>query len=163
MMITQERLKQLLLYEQETGIFRWIARASNNTHIGAVAGSVNGAGYWTIRIDGKLQYAHRLAFLYMTGSCPKYVDHRDTCRSNNEWGNLREATKAQNEWNTGLRRCNTSGAKNVFWSKRLSKWTVSIRFNGANRYLGCFESKDRAIEFRQLAAEMLHGEFARHA
>jgi hypothetical protein len=52
-MLTAVRLKQLLLYELETGNWTWIATASNRNPAGNDAGAVNDQGYRLIRIDGR--------------------------------------------------------------------------------------------------------------
>lgn len=107
-------------------------------------------------------YAHRLAFIFMTGECPAFVDHRNTVKSDNKWGNLRSATRAQNERNKGVTNRNTSGIKGIYFSKKLGKWTARIGYQGKSKHLGVFDTKELAAEFRQLAADMLHGEFVRH-
>lgn len=163
-MITQAELKERLAYDPETGVFTWIkSGAKGSPRAGDVAGSVNSDGYWTIRFNKRLLYAHRIAFIYMTGECPAFVDHRDTCKSNNVWTNLRCATRAQNEQNKGITRSNTSGIKGVSWHKQRQKWCASIRVDRRHIHLGLFEKIELAAEFRQLAADMHHGTFARHA
>jgi hypothetical protein len=76
-MITQERLKDLLHYDPETGFFS----RPNGTPTSRVP-TVN--GYVMIMIKGKRYYAHRLAFLYMIGRWPLYeVDHINRIRHDN--------------------------------------------------------------------------------
>ena len=64
-MITQERLKQLLCYDPETGLFTWLQKSSLHSvkKPGDIAGCKHICGYWHIRIDNKLYLAHRLAWL----------------------------------------------------------------------------------------------------
>jgi HNH endonuclease len=161
--LTQERLKEILHYDPSTGIFVWKARVANCIRIGAVAGCVNEDGYIDILIKRKHYVGHRLAFLYMTGAFPESViDHIDRNPANNVWENLRPATFCQNGFNTKRWSNNTSGVKGVCWNFKVKKWQAHIQANGIRRYLGLFETLELAAEFRQLAAEMLHGEFVCH-
>lgn len=90
--LTQERLKALLDYNPETGIFRWrVARGRQPK--GAVAGLLKDSIRF-VRLEGVTYPAHRLAWLWMTGTWPKNrLLHRDGTPGNNAWGNLREVTK----------------------------------------------------------------------
>nr|UVX44468.1 MAG: zinc-binding loop region of homing endonuclease [Bacteriophage sp.] len=65
--LTQDRLKELLHYNHDTGIFTWVQRASKSVRVGNSAGSKNKSGYIDIRIDKSLHKAHRLAWLYIYG------------------------------------------------------------------------------------------------
>ncbi len=65
-MLTQERLKELLHYCPETGVFTHISPRSG-IRVGEVAGTKSKTCYVGLKIDGKIHKAHRLAFLYMTG------------------------------------------------------------------------------------------------
>ena len=96
-MITQERLKQLYRYEPDTGRFIRIYSKQRPDTIGRIAGAPHGNGYLEITIDGRTYYAHRLAWLYMTGAWPKgQIDHKNCIRYDNKWENLRDCTPALN-------------------------------------------------------------------
>jgi hypothetical protein len=154
----------LLHYDPETGVFTWLVKRSRTALPGVVAGCLSTHGYWRIKINQRYWLAHRLVHLYMTGTFPEFeIDHIDRDPLNNRWSNLREATRSENLANMGMSKLNTSGAKGVHWSKLERKWKARISFNNKVICLGTFESFELAVEFRQLAADMLHGEFVRHA
>ena len=73
MTLTQERLREVLDYNPETGEFRWRARKGVPFWIrpGMLAGGNYGRGYRGITIDGRLYPTHRLAWLWMTGRWPE--------------------------------------------------------------------------------------------
>lgn len=103
MILTQARLKELLHYDPETGVWTRLVATSNSIRIGDVAGGVN-HGYVRISVDGRKYSAHRLAFLYQTGAWPSAeVDHWNLDKADNSWGNLRGATRSQNIANTSTR------------------------------------------------------------
>lgn len=141
--LTQARLKELLHYNPDTGIFtRRIA--VSNTHIGDVAGTICD-GYVVIRVDGSVYKAHRLAILYIEGALPsQHVDHENHIRSDNAWSNLHRATRIDNMRNTKKRKDNTSGTTGVHWNKRDKLWYAGI----GGKYVGAFKSKADAITAR---------------
>ena len=160
-MITQERLKQLLHYDAETGVFTWIAHQRRPDLIGTIAGFRQSQGYTEINVDNRKYKAHRLAWLYVYGAWPsKSIDHENRIKNDNRIDNLRDATKAQNEQNKGLRASNVSGATGVYWSKAAKKWQAYITVNQRAKYLGVFEEKDIAISVRREAERQYFGEFA---
>lgn len=163
--LTQERLKALLDYNQETGIFRWkIARP--RIHVGMQAGSVTPEGYVRITIDGHRFMGHTLAWLYMTGEyVARGIDHRDTVRSHNKWLNLRRASQSQNNMNMRVRSDNALGVKCVRKKKgAISKpFYASITIEGKQRQLGYCSTIEEAAETYRIAAEKHYGEFARTA
>src|SRR6202035_1518813 len=160
--ITAARLREILHRDLETGVFTWRITRSGKARTGGIAGCVNSAGYIQIRIDRRLYYAHRLAWLYMTGAWPKKaIDHINRDPSDNRWSNLRDlATKSLNGANTGLRTDNTSGFNGVTWAARSRKWNAQIRVNGYLIHLGYFDNPvHAAVAYRQ-AALKFHGKFA---
>jgi hypothetical protein len=167
--LTQERLKERLHYDPETGVFTWLYRpdgdkAWNNKMAGKVAGARDGKGYTHILVDQRFHRAHRLAWLYMTGDQPPaMIDHKDTDRTNNRWDNLRATTHFLNKGNRRKTRANTSGFKGVYWHRQRKRWTAGIGVDGAFKYLGLFDSPEEAAAAYAVAAEKHFGEFARVA
>ena len=65
-MITQEKLKESLHYNQDTGVFTWNELRSGIKK-SLIAGSMLLSGYVHIQIHGKFYLSHRLAWLYVYG------------------------------------------------------------------------------------------------
>lgn len=139
MKITQERLKQLLRYDPETGHFTWRVnrgprrageRAGNVTVIEAVG------------VDGTLYPAHRLAWLYMTGEKPNEIDHKNGNNNDNRWENLRDGTHAQNCQNR--RRALTATGLLGVYPCASGRFFSTIRVEGKPLYLGSFDTKEDA-------------------
>lgn len=156
-MLTHERLKEVLDYDPETGIFRWKKRTSNRVKVGDIAGGDNMNGYIRMQVDGKRHYAHHLAWLYFYGSLPENeLDHKDGDGENNRIENLRDATHAQNSQNQPLRSTNTSGHHGVSWSSARNKWEAYIWKNGKKHNLGLFNDKSSAAAEYLANKERLH-------
>lgn len=93
--ITREQLKQLLHYDPLTGVFTRLVNRGRY-RAGATAGYDN-HGYTDIRIGSRGYRAHRLAWLYMTGTWPVHeIDHRNDVKHDNRWVNLRDVPHAVN-------------------------------------------------------------------
>lgn len=160
-MVIQSELKKILHYSPETGLFTW-AVDRRRIRAGRIAGSINVRGYIQIGIEGKLYYAHRLAFLYQTGVWPDAdVDHISGDRSDNSWCNLRKVAHKENMKNISKASNNTSGVTGVCWNSRLGKWMSYITDEEKRRHLGVFESLDEAIKIRK-HAEKIHGYHENH-
>lgn len=134
--LTRERLTELLYYNQDTGDFTWkFSRVG--VRAGSRAGGKNYAGYVIIRLDDKLYYAHRLAFLYVVGYMPEYdVDHLDGNPCNNKWGNLRHASRMCNLQNRKVSTTNRSGFPGVSQDKTGGAYRAGITLEGRNLNLG---------------------------
>lgn len=156
--LTQERLKKLLSYDPDTGVFTWVASNSNRVKVGAVAGCLKRAdGYSQIQVDGKLYLAHKLVFLYVFGSLPiKEIDHINRIKHDNRVDNLRFCNRTENNQNTKVRSDNTSGVKGVSWSKGANKWHAYIKVNGKKTHCGYFERFDDAVLSRAYHEKLLH-------
>lgn len=160
--LTQERLRALLHYDPETGVFvrikgvRGFARGSN-------AGTFHvSSGYVYIGVDRRSYRAHRLAYLYMTGEWPAdVIDHVNGRRDDNRWDNIRDATRSQNNANAARRANNSSGAKGVSWDGPNKRWRAYIVEGGKQKHLGRFEDFEAARQAYADAARETFGEFAR--
>jgi hypothetical protein len=162
-LLSVERLREVLRYDAATGVFTWRVARNNRNPIGAVAGNSPGrGGYTRIRIDRRAHSAHRLAWLYVTGEWPSgEIDHKDGNPSNNAISNLRQASRAQNEWNKDAPRTNTSGVKGVNWNRAERKWHAKIMVGGRRLHLGLFANlADAAVAYRRAADENF-GQFVR--
>jgi hypothetical protein len=159
--ITQDRLKELLDYNPETGVFTWKVRRNGRVRAGDVAGTANNNGYTIISIDCVRHLAHRLAYLYVHGCLPEKIDHRNTIRTDNWIDNLRPASGSQNKANSGIPSKNTSGYKGVCFHAKAGKWRAKITVNRRSLSLGLFSDILDAAEAYKAAAILHFGEFAR--
>ena len=160
-MLTQSRLKELLHYDPETGIFRWIVYRSPKCQIGTIAGSYNPAGYHVIRIDYKQYQASILAWLYMTGEWPPQdTEHKDVNPSNTKWNNIRLCTQTQNNLNRKIGKTNTTGAKGVTMT-RDGKYGARLQIYNRKIFLGNYDTLEEAKQAYGNAIKWYGGEFAR--
>jgi hypothetical protein len=156
------RLRQVLDYDPESGIFRWLVKSNSRVNAGDIAGHLKRTGYVHIGVDGTDYAAHRLAFLYMVGVLARVdVDHADGNKSNNRWSNLRLAGKSLNGANAKRRRDNTSGFKGVTWNGY--RWEASIQVSGRQIRLGTYTSPEEAHAAYCGGAKVAFGKFARAA
>ena len=91
------------------------------------------------------------------------VDHKYGVTLDDRKSQLRECNQAQNTQNQKLSRVNTSGEKNVSWSKQAGKWLVMIRAFGKKYYFGYYSNYDQACQVARTERQQLHSEFARDA
>lgn len=157
--LTAERLREVLRYDPETGVFTKRFK-EGKWPTGHVVGSYDAhIGYVRMVVDGGYYLAHRLAWLYVHGEWPKeQIDHRNQNGQDNRIANLREATNALNCQNRGVRVDTPHGHKGVYWNKRLNKWVASAQIAGKQKHLGVYSDKEEAVQARR-AAEAAHYPF----
>jgi len=149
-MITQARLKELFYYDPDTGEFIRKTAPARNVKIGDVAGSPHCEGYIEMKVDKKSYLAHRLAWMYITGSFPPdQIDHINHNRADNRQENLRPATHRENGMNCKLGKNNKTGLLGVFYDG--FSFVVRIMIHGNNRYLGAFDNLLDAAACRKSA------------
>lgn len=108
-------------------------------------------------IPGKTIAMHRVIINAQPG---QEVDHRNGDKLDNRRENLRICTSAQNKFNIGKSRKNTSGYKGVCWHKQKHKWRAQVTFAKKDRHLGFFANAEEAARAYDCAVKELAGEFA---
>lgn len=158
--ITHERLKEVLLYDPETGIFtRRVKRRKwgIDTRVGTPLNSM----YWAINVDRKLYLAHRLAWFYVYGEWPpKDIDHINRDRQDNRLANLRLAVRSQNNFNA-KRAIGRTGFRGVYYDSRRKKYTVRPWIYCERRSLGSYDTAEEAHAVYMAVVKERHGEFFR--
>lgn len=136
---TADQLRAEFIYCPLTGVFARKIKRVHNSNMGDIPRQLEPHGYLTISVLGKKCYAHRLAWLYVTGNWPmSRLDHKNGDRADNRFDNLREATHQQNSINRP--------AKGTRFHPRLGRWTAQIGVNMKQIYLGAFDTKEAAHE-----------------
>ena len=146
-LVSVDRLKQVLDYNPDTGIFIWKIQLSPKGPVGKVAGTVRPNGYRFITIDGSAFAAQRLAWLYVSGAWPtNLMDHKNRVRDDNRFDNLRDVRHLQNRHNTGsvANRDNKTGFLGVVKTAN-GKFETRISYPGVkNKYLGRYDTPEEA-------------------
>jgi hypothetical protein len=153
-----DRLREVLDYDADTGIFTWRVRLSPKGHPGTRAGTVKVDGYRKIGIDGVQHAEHRLAWLYHYGTEPPPVlDHLNTLKDDNRIANLRPATMSQNAMNRNPR----TRYKGVKFQAGRHHASIRPGNAGERLYLGSFATAEEAYAAYSTKAAELHGKFRR--
>lgn len=159
-MITHSELTERLSCDPENGELFWLSGQYKGKRAGWLCPAHGRtAAEWRIRINGRNYSRGRLIWFFVTGEWPIEIDHEDTDRLNDRWGNLRNATRMLNEANKGPYRNNKSGVKGIRFQR--GRWLAAIQVDWKRVHLGTFETKEDAAAAYQAAAATAHGEFAR--
>lgn len=100
--LTAKRLREVLDYNQDTGIFVW-KTARRGVRVGTRAGNVDPSGYRYLRIDGEDFLAQRVAWFWVYGAWPNGIlRFQDGNTDNAAIDNLREGFRltTKHDWRT---------------------------------------------------------------
>ena len=156
--LSAHRLRDLLHYDPETGLFTWRVQRCNVAK-GASAGWVKKGGYIGIGVDGRLHSAHRLAWLYVYGEMPTGdIDHINGITSDNRIDNLRNVARQINIQNQRRpQKGSISGYLGVFYDKRRNKYVARIKPKGGGRkHIGEFATAEEAHSAYVQAKRVAH-------
>lgn len=156
MSLSQTELKEMFLYEPETGFLRW-KDARSNMIKNSKAGCKNASGYLIVSINSKSHRVQRVIWMYIFGHIPDgfYIDHINGNKTDNRLCNLRLATNSQNQQNRPAPQNNSSGYRGVTWHKQANKWMARICHHGKREMLGLFETAEEAYEaYKSKASEI---------
>jgi hypothetical protein len=155
-MLTQDRLKQLLHYNPDTGVFTRLLSTSKRTKIGKPVGFINNKGYLCVCIDYKQHLLHRLAWFYMFNILPNVIDHINQIRTDNRISNLRNTTYQVNAQNTSHARPYNSTKLLGVSIRKSGQITAQIYNNNKQIHLGSFETIEDAHQEYLRAKRLLH-------
>ena len=155
--IDSTRLKEILNYDPETGIFTWKERPARCIAIGDIAGCSK-FRYTTICISYRNYGAHRLAWLYVHDEWPpEFVDHINGLTHDNRICNLRLADNSGNQQNQKKAQSNNkSGYLGVDWHKKSKSWRASLVVNKKRTELCGFKTPEEASQAYLAAKRELH-------
>lgn len=161
--LSADRLREILSYDPETGIFIWLkktSRRANRIKIGSEAGCLcKTHGYVGIGVGaGRSIPAHQLAWLYMTGEMPTMdIDHIDGNRANNRWANLRHVSRSINMQNVKRARADSAhGLIGVELHRQSGLYHSRIKVSGRRKHLGYFKTPEEAHQAYLAAKRRLH-------
>lgn len=156
--LTQERLKEVLDYNPETGVFTWKVYGGC-VKVGDVAGYINPRRYTVIGIDENIYRAHRLVWLYVYGKWPDdQIDHINGKRSDNRICNLRDVTNQVNAQNLkrATRVKTLTDYLGVYKTTNIKPWRAQIDIDKKTMHIGYYKTPEEANEAYLKAKRMLH-------
>ena len=158
--LTAKNLRSRLSYNKKTGEFRR-RYGHSGFYKGQVAGYLGKNGRVFIHVDGEKYYAHRLAWLYVTGGWPPAeIDHKNGDAADNRWSNLRPACRQENMRNKIVRSDSSTGIKGVQRRETSGRYYAKIKKDGKNYTLGTFDTAQEAASAYAAASASMFGDFA---
>lgn len=176
---SQEVLRQLLDYDQVTGLLTW-KRRDAIWFSGKSLAKGHSAAIWNRRFAGKVAFdtpnhngyrygswfkqnflAHRIIWKWWHGTEPPMIDHANGLKSDNRIANLRPADAAINSKNMPLPRHNTSGEIGIYHCSFTGRWRASFCSDRQVYRLGRFKTLAEAVAARDEAMAN-HGFHANH-
>lgn len=155
--LTAERLREVLAYDPETGIFRWKVSRPNGVKPGNIAGTSHKDGYRYIKVLGSNWKAHRLAWLYVYGEWPKdVIDHINGESSDNRIANLRDVDRVVNAQNQRRAHKSNKSTGLIGAAKNWGQFRAGIRIGGKMKHLGNFKTPEEAHQAYLTAKRELH-------
>lgn len=148
-------------YDPISGLLIWkVCNCFGERRKGKEAGTVSTKdGYKRFKWNGRRFLTHRVIWKLVYGVDPgDQIDHDDGNRANNAIGNLRDATRPQNQQNRHV----VAGAlpKGVYFDKDRSMFVAQIKTRQRKQYIGSFATSTAAHDAYVAEAKRHFGEFA---
>jgi len=168
---TQQYLQECFDYNSEEGILYWkerplhhfknerIMKGTNTQFGGRIAGRLDKAGYYRIRLKGSTPAAHRIIWKLIYGEDPKcFIDHINGIRDDNRIENLRDIPIGSNNINlNALKIDNSTGYTGVSKVKN-GKYRSYTNVDGKHKCIGLYNTPEEAALARELKCLEIYGE-----
>lgn len=174
---SQEYLKSILYYDEESGLLTWKSRplehfkelrscnSWNSQKANKIAGgertTPSGYTYKRVVIDQVVYRYHRVIWKMVYGEEVNLLDHIDGDATNNRVNNLRASSHSLNGKNTRLHKHNKSGIMGVNFLTDSGMWQVRIKNMQETIHLATCADFFEACCIRK-SAENLYGFSHRH-
>ncbi len=125
--------------------------------------STHSRRFYAVRDTTVIGCRHRKIYMHrqiLGAGSGQQGDHANHDTLDNQRGNLRICTNAQNQMNARKRSGCSSQYKGVYWDKAARKWKAQIQRNGKREALGRFDDEHRAAQAYNDAAAETFGEIA---
>ena len=150
-----QQLRELLLYDPETGHFSWRDKRKSGISRHGFAGFIIKGKYRGLNIDGVRYMVHRLAWLYVHGEWPHGdIDHINGIPHDNRIENLRDVSHRTNSENR--RHGRNGGLIGTAFHKHSGRWRAIIGANSKYITLGYFDTAEEAHARYLIAKRELH-------
>ena len=160
--VTVARCRELLDCDTRTGVLTWKVGRGGGTKAGDQAGTISKQdGYRIVSIDAKNVLASHIVWMFANGAFPdRFMDHKNRIRNDDGLGNLRQATRFENNRNRPINPTSSNPYKGIHFHKRDMRWTAQINVADKDRYLGSSKNPEYAAQIYDEGARQHYGEFA---
>lgn len=156
--LTADQVRDLLDYDPATGNLAW-RKTGKGRRLDRIAGSPDRHGYLQTRVNGRMYFNHRLAWLHVHGTWPQYViDHINGNPADNRIENLRDVPRKTNQENQRKAAASnkTTGLLGASLHRKTGKFVAAIQTDRTKHYLGLYETPEQAHAAYVTAKHQLH-------
>lgn len=153
--LTHERLIDVICYDEKTGIFTWKKPSKNGpARPGSLAGNRK-RDYASVTIDTEAFRAHRLAWFYVYGVWPDYIDHINGIKTDNRLENLRSVSNSVNMQNLKVARADSKTGL-LGATPKGKRFVATIALRGKKWQIGIFDTAQEAHEAYLIEKRKVH-------